>query len=194
MLLPARATNSGCRVVEWMPSRQACSSWIDVTPSTCRRSIRYGIDAERYAFEKDRATVFHYIESSLILSLPDYSSGNYDSNIVDGITDEVDKNTHHAEIVSASFCFGDLVTMISMRMLAQKNVSNVMIRMLPVWVGILTLCFSRLSMRSSMVMVVVVIVIVIVLYKLTVEEQNADYVQCESDATNDQDQHWVLDL
>lgn len=41
-----------------------------------------------------------------------------------------------------------------------------------------------------MVMVVVVIVIVIVL----VEEQNADYVQCESDATNDQDQHWVLDL
>lgn len=75
--------------------------------------------------------------------MPDYCSGNYDSDIVDGITDEVDKNTHHAEIVSASLCFSDLVTMVSMRMLAQENVSYVMIQMLPVWV------YSRLVRATS---------------------------------------------
>lgn len=71
---------------------------------------RDGADEDHYRDEHARRRVG--IEPGLGACLPDDYRGNDDANIVDGVADDVDEDTEHAEVAAGLLRLGHVVTVL----------------------------------------------------------------------------------
>lgn len=73
---------------------------------------RYGADEDHDGYKHARCRVC--VEAPLESRLPYHHSSDDDADVVDGVSDDVDQNTEHAEITTGRLKLGHVMTVLRM--------------------------------------------------------------------------------